>query len=180
MRFYKGILAAGLVAAFVGCGGGKADVKGATNPDGTTVKGHGGTVVAEQAKARFDTALNSFAGHEKGNDWNEGACSAVAKQFEEAVDEQASKKFPEASYNAGLAYQRCANDKEAKAHFEKALQADSKFHYARAQLALYQFKSDNNVDAAISSLEQAVEDVNFQNVPALVNLATKPSHLPRL
>ena len=73
--------------------------------------------------------------------------------------------------SAGLAYQRCGNDKEAKSHFQAALADEPKFHYARAQLALYQFKADGNLDAAISSLEQAVTDANFQNVPALVDLA---------
>ena len=83
----------------------------------------------------------------------------------------AGGKFPEATYDAGLAYQRCGDDKEAKAHFQQALSDDPKFHYARAQLALYQFKADGNADAAISALEQAVTDANFQNVPALVDLA---------
>ena len=87
------------------------------------------------------------------------------------LGEQPSGKFPEATYDAGLAYQRCGNDKDAKAHFQQALADDPKFHYARAQLALYQFKADGNTDAAISALEQAVTDANFQNVPALVDLA---------
>ena len=51
---------------------------------------------------------------------------------------------------------------------QKALAADPKFHYAKVQLALYQFKADNNIDAAIASLQQAVLDAQFQNVPALV------------
>ena len=66
---------------------------------------------------------------------------------------------------------RCGNDKEAKGHFQQALSDDPKFHFARAQLALYQYKADSNADAAISALEQAVTDANFQNVPALVDLA---------
>ena len=78
---------------------------------------------------------------------------------------------PEATFNAGLAYQRCAHDKEAKEHFQKALSQDPKFHFARSQLALYAYTADNNEDAAISALQQAVLDAQFQNVPALVNLA---------
>ncbi|HEY2513959.1 MAG TPA: hypothetical protein VGI39_23995, partial [Polyangiaceae bacterium] len=74
-------------------------------------------------------------------------------------------------YNAGLAYQRCDDEKNAKDLFEKALQDDPKFHYARAELALYQYKADSNEDAAISALQQSVLDAQFQNVPALVNLA---------
>ena len=78
---------------------------------------------------------------------------------------------PSFRHDAGLAYQRCGDDKDAKAHFQQALSDEPKFHFARAQLALYQFKADGNVDAAISALEQAVTDANFQNVPALVDLA---------
>ncbi|MGH7327724.1 MAG: tetratricopeptide repeat protein, partial [Polyangiaceae bacterium] len=80
-------------------------------------------------------------------------------------------KFPEALYNAGLAYQRCGDDKDAKAQFQNALQQEPKFHYARAELALYQYKADGNEDAAIGALQQSVLDAQFQNVPALVNLA---------
>ena len=80
-------------------------------------------------------------------------------------------RFPEATYNAGLAYQRCGNDAQAKQHFQEAFTEDSKQHFARAQLALYQYKQDNNEDAAVQALQQAVLDAQFQNVPALVDLA---------
>jgi tetratricopeptide (TPR) repeat protein len=36
---------------------------------------------------------------------------------------------------------------------------------------LYQYKQDSNEDAAIGAMQQAVTDAQFQNVPALVNLA---------
>src|ERR1019366_7931356 len=42
---------------------------------------------------------------------------------------------------------------------------------ARMQLALYQYKADGDLDTAIASVQQAVLDAQFQNVPALVNLA---------
>jgi tetratricopeptide (TPR) repeat protein len=125
--------------------------------------------VTSSAKERFNAALDALNTHDKANDWTDAVCSEVAKMFEGAASSQG--KFPEATYNAGLSYQRCGNDKEAKAHFEQALSDEAKFHYARAQLALYQYKADGNVDAAISALEQAVNDANFQNVPALVDLA---------
>jgi tetratricopeptide (TPR) repeat protein len=150
-----------------GCGGGNAEVKtgkGAA-PVGET------TVVEKRALERFNQALDVFNTHDKANDWNDPACAESAKAFEAAASVNAGGKFPEATYDAGLAYQRCGDDKEAKAHFQQALSDDPKFHYARAQLALYQFKADGNADAAISALEQAVTDANFQNVPALVDLA---------
>jgi tetratricopeptide (TPR) repeat protein len=118
----------------------------------------------------YDQALEAFASHDKALDWSDATCDEVAKAFESARSAQRGK-FPEASYDAGLVYQRCNSDKEAKAHFQEALSDDPKFHFARAQLALYQFKSDGKLDAAIGALEQAVTDANFQNVPALVDLA---------
>src|SRR5262249_49164580 len=103
--------------------------------------------------------------------WNDETCASVAKMFEAAASDGPSGKLPEATFDAGLAYQRCGNDKEAKARFEKALADDPKFHNAKAQLALYTYKENGNEDQAISTLQQAVLDAQFQNVAALVNLA---------
>ena len=167
-----GILTAALCAtvlASAGCGGGNAEVK--VGGHGGGAAGPGKEVVQQKALDRFNQALDAFNGHDKTNDWNDQTCSDVARQFEGAASANSGGKFPEATYNAGLAYQRCGNDKEAKAHFQQALSDEPKFHFARAQLALYQFKADANIDAAISALEQSVTDANFQNVPALVDLA---------
>lgn len=153
------------------CGGGKKDAEVAKNPDGKPKVGVGGTVVEKAANDKFTEALTAMNDHDKSNDWNDGVCTSVARLFEEAVELQSTKKFPEATYNAGLSYQRCAHDKDARGRFEQALKAEPKFHYARAQLALYDFKANGEVDHAIGELERAVSDANFQNVPALVNLA---------
>jgi tetratricopeptide (TPR) repeat protein len=169
----KLVVAAALTAG-LGCGGGHKEAEG---PADETAHGGGGgggapaAPVQRAAQERFNAALDTLNGHDKAADWNDQACSDTASAFESAASAQSGGKFPEATYDAGLAYQRCNNDKEAKAHFQKALSDDPKFHFARAQLALYQFKADNNVDAAIQALEQAVNDANFQNVPALVDLA---------
>jgi tetratricopeptide (TPR) repeat protein len=165
---------AGFAAAVgIGCGGGAApEAKTAGVATAPAAASPGVTVKVDvAARDRFSSALDAFNGHDKANDWTDATCAESAKLFEEAAAAQTSSKFPEATYDAGLAYQRCGNDKEAKAHFQRALEDEPKFHYARAQLALYQYKSDGNVDAAISALEQAVNDANFQNVPALVDLA---------
>jgi tetratricopeptide (TPR) repeat protein len=158
-------------ALALGCGGGAEEAKAPVHGGETGPVGVSNTPVQKAALERFNTALDAFNAHDKANDWNDASCQDSAKNFEGAASAQSSGKFPESTYDAGLSYQRCGNDKEAKAHFQKALEDDPKFHYARAQLALYQFKSDANVDAAISALEQAVNDANFQNVPALVDLA---------
>ncbi len=174
MKNIGSVLATGLLvaAAGLGCGGGNKESAGASTGGGGGGSVNGVTThVDVAAQKQFSAALDVLNGHDKANDWNDQTCADTAKQFEAAASAQASGKFPEATYDAGLAYQRCGDDKDAKAHFQQALQNDPKFHFARAQLALYQFKADANVDAAISSLEQAVNDANFQNVPALVDLA---------
>jgi tetratricopeptide (TPR) repeat protein len=167
------VFAAGMlvVAAGIGCGGGNKEAKAPSERVSSGPSGIGNTPVQKVALDKFNAALDTLNAHDKANDWNDQTCVETAKLFEAAVSAQSSGKFPEATYDAGLAYQRCGNDKEAKSHFQQALADEPKFHHARAQLALYQFKADGNVDGAISSLEQSVSDANFQNVPALVDLA---------
>ena len=173
MKNTGSVLVLGLLGAAVGlgCGGGNKEAKEATTEREANGPVGVSAPVQKAALERFNAALDTFNGHDKTNDWNDQTCGETAKAFEGAASAQSSGKFPEATYDAGLAYQRCGNDKEAKGHFQQALSDDPKFHFARAQLALYQYKADNNADAAISALEQAVTDANFQNVPALVDLA---------
>jgi tetratricopeptide (TPR) repeat protein len=173
MKSTVGRVAAGAIAAALsaGCGGGEPEAKAPTSAEGANAAPVAPPPVEKSALERFGTALDTFTAHDKANDWTDQACSDTAHMFESAASAQSKGKLPAATYDAGLAYQRCGNDKEAKGHFQQALSDDPKFHYARAQLALYQFKSDGNVDAAIDGLEQAVNDANFQNVPALVDLA---------
>jgi tetratricopeptide (TPR) repeat protein len=171
----KYILAAGLLSVFAAaCGGAPKGGEtpgsaGSGKPAGPTTST--GEIVDSGAQARFSEAVEVMVAHDKANDWNESACSDVAKKFESAASAQKSGRFPEATFNAGLAAQRCGNDAEAKARFQKALTDDSKFHFARVQLALYSYKADGNLDGAIGAMQQAVLDAQFQNVPALVNLA---------
>ncbi len=171
MKTISKVLATSLLSASIACGGGSGDTKvntgGNGKPGGPTTAS--GAAVNEGAKEKFESAMTAFLAHDKAGDWNEGSCGEVAKMFDGAVASQG--KFPEASFDAGLSYQRCKVDAAAKEHFAKALADDPKFHYAKVQLALYQFKADNNIDAAIGQLQQAVLDAQYQNVPALVNLA---------
>jgi tetratricopeptide (TPR) repeat protein len=164
-----------LVGICAGCGGSVSVGGPAKEPDerGTT-KTAGGTTVDKAAEASFQTALDSFAAHEKASDWSESTCTSVADQFRAAAKSQESatnKGFPEALYNAGLAYQRCGKDADAKAQFESALKAQGGFHRAKAQLALYEYTRTGNVDAAIGMLDSAIREAKFQNVEALVSLA---------
>jgi tetratricopeptide (TPR) repeat protein len=175
MKLAKSVLVMGILASAalsqVGCGGGKEPETPVGKAGPTGPKTAAGETVTKAAEDKFNDALEAFNAHDKANDWNDAACSDMASKFSAAASEQKGGKFPEATYNAGLSYQRCGNDAQAKGLFEKALSEDPKFHNARAQLALYAYKADSNEDAAIGALQQAVLDAQFQNVPALVNLA---------
>lgn len=141
------------------------------NPDGTDAK----PAVSDAVKGKYQGALEAFVDHDRKNDWTPDVCAATAKAFVEAneANKKEGKELPEAVYNAGLSYQRCSNDDEAKKFFQQALSLDSKSHRAKTQLALYAYKEggDAALESTIKSLEQAVLDAEFQNTEALVNLA---------
>jgi Tfp pilus assembly protein PilF len=169
------IASAILLALLSGCGGG-----GTPEPKtpGKGKPGEAGEVkpVAAEAKKGFDVALEAMVAHDKANDWTDATCSDIARQFLDASSKQKSEMkhdFPEALYNAGLAYQRCDQDAKAKSQFQAALDTNQQFHHARVQLALYDLKEkgDAAVEPVIQQLMQAVQDAKFQNVQALVNLA---------
>jgi len=163
MKRILGILGLGAALLTTACGGGDKPAP-KTGADGKPAPGKTNDL-SKDAQAKFNAAIDAMVEHDKKNDWNDESCKEIASQFE------AVGKNAQALFNAGLAYQRCNDDKNARARFEQALAADPKFHHARAQIALYQYKQDSNEDAAIGSLQQAVTDAQFQNVPALVNLA---------
>ncbi len=128
------------------------------------------TATPEAAKVAYQAAIDAFVAHDKANDWSAASCAAVAAQFDAIANTGAL--VAEASFNAGLAFQRCNDDANAKARFEQVVKADPKNPHARAQLALYRYKSDGDENAAIAALDSAVVDAKFQDVPALVALAT--------
>jgi tetratricopeptide (TPR) repeat protein len=173
MKRFMGIALVGLAA----CGGGPTMVNGKAvlSPEKDSGrKGAGSVSVSKEAAQTFDGALDQFVEHDKKQDWAEGVCSNVADAFSKAASTQksdAKAEFPEAIYNAGLAYQRCGKDAEAREKFEDTLKADSSFHRARAQLALYDFSKSGDVDGTISKLDQIIRDAKFQNVEALVAIA---------
>jgi len=166
-------LALGLatVTAVTACGGGNIETKVNTAPAISKTDERTPTLVTgdETARQKFEGSLAAFLAHDRAADWNDTTCTEVAQMFDDAASARGS--FPEATFDAGIAYQRCKNDAAAKDHFRRALAGDPHFHYAKVQLTLYQFKADANIDAAIGRLQEAVLDAQYQNVPALVNLA---------
>jgi len=150
----------------VGCGGD--DAKQGKTPVGADGKPQ----VSAAAANKFKEGLSQLEAHDKANDWSEATCTATAQLFLDAAKEQ-SGQFSEAQYDAGISYQRCKKDNEAKGIFKSILDKDPKFHRARMQLALYAFheSGERNYDAAISELRQAaITDAQFKNVEALVDL----------
>ncbi len=161
-------------AALAGCGGsGPTGSDIAKTPEGATIKTATGDVVAVAAANKFKDAMALMIKHDRNNDWTDATCKATADAFMDAVSEQSGGDFLEAKYNAGVAYQRCKNDVEARKIFEEILSKKSEFHRARVQLALYDFEASNGkaVDKAIGEMKRAITDAKFQNVEALVNLA---------
>jgi tetratricopeptide (TPR) repeat protein len=164
---------AGLLLA-AGCGGSVSSTTHAKDPTGKTITDSKGNAVSVEAANRFKAGLQTMAQHDKAGDWNEATCSSTAEMFLDAAKEQGDKTFAEAIYNAGLAYQRCKKDTEAKKFFQEALQKNPKFHPARVQVALYSFaeSGEKNIDVAINEMRQAaIVDAQYKNVEALVHLA---------
>lgn len=170
MRSITTWIVTGFLLGTVGCGGGAQETpapKAPTKSEATPPP----VAMSKEAEEKYQAALDAFNAHDKANDWTDAACNETAKMFDAAASAQKDGKLPAATYNAGLTFQRCGNDAQAKAKFEQTLKDEPKYHFARAQLALYQYKADSNENTAISSLQQVVLDSQFQNVPALVNLA---------
>jgi len=172
MKRHSASAAAVLLLLVAACGGGGPQPKSAGD------KAEKAVTPKEQVSAEvtkgYNDALQMMVAHDKANDWNDAACTQVAKLFLDAQGAQKSKgELPEAIYNAGLAYQRCNKDADAKKQFEVALAISQKFHHARVQMALYDLKErgDAAIEPVIGELQQAVRDAEFQNVEALVNLA---------
>jgi tetratricopeptide (TPR) repeat protein len=174
MTGFKTLVLVSFMALLAACGG-AVKGEGALSPEKKSGKADAkGHEVSKVAAASFDTALDQFAGHDKKQDWDDAACTSIAKSFNDAADAQKSdtgRPFPEAQYNAGLAYQRCGKDTDARAEFEAVVKSDPSFHRARAQIALYDYAKSGDLDGAISKLDQIIHDAKFQNVEALVSLA---------
>ncbi|MGE0322794.1 MAG: hypothetical protein AB7K71_16880 [Polyangiaceae bacterium] len=162
------------VLVCVACGGGSNGPGPISPKDDSGQRTKGGQAVTKAAAAGFQRALDQFVSNDQKGSWSESSCTSVAGEFLNAAKEQqgaSGKPFPEALYNAGLAYARCGQDDKAKAQFQAAANASKDFHRARAQLALYDYQTSKNLDATIEKLEQIIRDAKFQNVEALVSVA---------
>ncbi len=162
------LLIAVAAAGLVGCDNGNSEP--AKLPGGGVVKDGRGNTVSAAAASAFNDGMKSLAQHDQANDWTDATCKSTAEAFMKAADEQ-GKEFLEANYNAGVAYQRCKMDAEAKKIFDDILGKRPEFHRARVHVALYDYAATGDVEKAISELNRAIEDASFKNEEALVNLA---------
>ena len=107
-RFKAALVLVSIATLSAACGGGGATAGHALAPEKASGKADAkGHAVSKEAAANFDSALEQFAAHDKKQDWDNAACSAIAKAFAAAADAQKSdtgRPFPEAQYNSGLAY----------------------------------------------------------------------------
>jgi tetratricopeptide (TPR) repeat protein len=180
MRF-KVFALLGLVVGLSGCGGGGGAGGAAaggksTLPEGkrSGSKSTSGTDISKQAAQGYKDALADFLKHDRAYDWAPAVCKASADAFVTVSKQQqsdAGKPLPEALYNAGLSYMRCGQEEAAATQFQEAVKAGQGFHRARAQMALFEFKKNGDINRAIQSLEQVIRDAKFQNVEALVSVA---------
>ncbi|PKN32090.1 MAG: hypothetical protein CVU63_20550, partial [Deltaproteobacteria bacterium HGW-Deltaproteobacteria-20] len=131
----------------------------------------------DQARAEFGRGISSMVQHDRQGTWEDGTCAEVAATFlavSEAHERARGTALGPALYNAGLANQRCGWHGKAKPLFEAALAAEPTLHRADVQLALqtYRERGAPALDAAIDRLQAAVVRAGFQDVDALVNLAS--------
>jgi tetratricopeptide (TPR) repeat protein len=162
------VLAASVSAFGLGCSGGSTTP--AKTAGGEVITTGDGKVVSAAAASAFNDGTAQMERHDKANDWNASSCKQAASAFEKANDEQKGV-FYEALYNAGVAYQRCKMNAEAKKIFGDILSKKSDFHRARVQLALYDYAETKDIEKAIGEMQQAIKDAEFKNEEALVNLA---------
>jgi len=169
-KIFVATLALALAAPLAGCESTDGDGKG--KGKGTGPRDHTGAVVNPEAVAKYKQGLAEMEKLDKTNGWNDATCAATAKLFLDANDAQ-GKFFASAVYNAGASYHRCNNFVEARKHYKEVLDKDEKFHRARVQIARFDLADSNDtaIDKAMSEFERAVNESEFQNVEALVELA---------
>jgi Tfp pilus assembly protein PilF len=159
-------------AVQLGCS--SSDSDGAKDPSKISgPKTESGEVVDPEAAKLYAEGLAEMERLDKTpNGWTEATCSATAKKFLDAASAQGGF-FGSAVYNAGASYHRCNNFAEARKLYKEVLDKNEKFHRARVQLARFDLAESNETasDKAMAEFQRAIQDSDFQNVEALVELA---------
>ncbi|MBL8739464.1 MAG: tetratricopeptide repeat protein, partial [Myxococcales bacterium] len=170
MKLITNLALASLLALSIGC----SSTEDAKNPKGGKGPKTGdGQIVDPEAEKHYKAGLAEIERLDKlPNGWTAETCAATAKKFLDANDAQ-GKFFAEAVYNAGASYHRCNNFAEARKYYKEVLDKNEKFHRARVQLARFDLADSNDqaIDKAMAEFERAINDSEFQNVEALVEIA---------
>lgn len=123
----------------------------------------------------FDQALRAFVEVDAQGGFDAKRCRELRQRFE-AASKQHARQHDEplavALYNAGVVERRCGNAEAARRFFERAAAADPDLGEAVVQAALERYRSTGDVHRTIDALRQRVERSRFQDVRALVALAT--------
>jgi tetratricopeptide (TPR) repeat protein len=156
-----------LLAACGGGGGGGGTVR--TGGPGGGRRTGGGTHVSAQAESAFNDAVAKWRQAERAG-WNQARCEEVGDAFKAAAEQNPGGRFPEAWFNAGLAYQQCSQTADqAVGMWNKALQVQENYAPARVQIGLLaQRRGDTG--AAFAAYQRAIQG-DAQSVEAYVNLA---------
>ncbi|MBK8257284.1 MAG: hypothetical protein IPK82_31995 [Polyangiaceae bacterium] len=170
-----GLVAMALLCATVGCAAQSSEAFQPRRPDLPThderARLNGDR---RSAKERFETALAEMAVHDKAPGWTQQACSEIAEKFIDAATAGGSDLYTRALFNAGIAYERCADDGKAKELFDRVLAASPTFYQAKVHLILIEHRGrgGKNIDDTIAALRQtAVVEAQYKSVEGLVNLA---------
>lgn len=160
-----------LVAIFVaacGGGGGSGEVRTGGAGGGGRRTG-GGTQVNRAAESAFNEAVGQWRNAERAG-WNEERCEEVAEAFKEAAQQNQGGRFPEAWFNAGLAYAKCNQTADqAIGMYNRALEVAENYAPARVQIGLLAQRRGDTA-AAFTAYERAIRG-DAQSVEAYVNLA---------
>ena len=172
-RLLIAVLARALAVACGGGGGGtKVPRSPAASGDGPTTAT--GEAVNEGRAERSSTPRSTRSSRTTRRTTGTTRAAATSPRCSTTRGVAAGASSPRRRSTRASRTSAATNDKKRRRTSRRRSQDDPKFHHARAQLALYQYKADSNMDAAIGALQQAVLDAQFQNVPALVNLAHVP------
>ena len=154
-----------------GCGGGGAP----SVEDGGRRRPKGGdTPVVEQRARRASStpALDAFVAHDKANDWNDGTCARGREARSRARRRANERQVPRGDATTRARVPALQRRQEREGALRAGALATTRSSTTPApQLALYQYKADGERRRGDRRAPAGRPDAQFQNVPALVNLA---------
>lgn len=110
--------------------------------------------VSKEAKAEFTEAVKFFQEQDKAGAWTLDKCTAAASKFEAVAS--AHDKMVEAYFNAGVAYQKCGDAKNAEAMYQRAISINPSHAPSLANLGEIYFRGGNE-ERGKQYFEQAVK-----------------------